>query len=341
MSHEISRRNGRAEMFSGSGKVPWHGLGTVVEGLLTSAEALKAAGMAWNVVEHPVFSLNGSYRKCDGYKAICREDTGEVLSVMSDRYRIIQNAEAFEFFDAVTQSKEAVYDTAGVLHGGARIWIMAKLPGSLFINGDEHEKTVLLVNSHDGTYSLMMQQVLVRVVCHNTLSVALRGATNKIKIRHTANWKQKEGEARKALGIAEQYFASVQEALNGLGSHLLSKDEMTAFASALVPAKDETDVPTRTQNIRAEITRLFDRGAGNKGATRWDALQAVTDYADHSASLRGENSTRLESALLTTGIKQAAYDMLTDEQLMAGLLNRPMVPGAATVTADFARLLNQ
>jgi phage/plasmid-like protein (TIGR03299 family) len=342
MSHDISISNGRAELFSGSGQTPWHGLGTIVSGLLNSADALKAAGLDWQVVEHPVFAKNGEYVKADGYKAICRADNGKVLSVMSDRYAIIQNADAFSFFDAVTQSKEAVYDTAGALRGGARLWIMAKLPGSMFINGDEHEKMVLLVTSHDGSYSLMMQQVLVRVVCQNTLSLALRSAVNQIKIRHCEKWKDKEKEARAALGIAEKYFASIQEALGSLGSHLLSKDEMREFTRALVPADDEKDVPTRTRNIRDDINRLFQRGAGNRGATRWDALQAVTDYVDHSATIRGE-STRLESGLLAAGarLKQKAYDTLTSEELMSRLLDRPMVPESRTLQNDFARLLNQ
>lgn len=339
MSNEISvnRNTGRAEMFSGQNQTPWHGLGTVVAGLLNSADALKAAGLDWNVVSHPVFAQNGGLVKAEGYQGICREDTHEVLSIMSDRYQIIQNADAFSFFDAVTQSREAVYDTAGALHGGKRVWIMAKLPGSLFINGDEHSKQVLLVTSHDGSYSLMMQQVLIRVVCQNTLSLALAGATHQVKIRHTASWKEKEGEARRALGIAEKYFASVQEALSTLGGHLLSVAQMAEFTKALLPVDDEQNIPTRTQNIRSEVNRLFQRGQGNKGATRWDALQAVTDYIDHSATLRGENSTRLESALLASGarLKQKAFDYLRDDHLMGQLLARPVFAKSTTLAPDF------
>lgn len=345
MSHEISinRNTGRAEMFSGSNETPWHGLGTVVAGLLNSADALKAAGLDWQVVSHPVFAKNGEYVPANGYQAICRNDTGEVLSIMSDRYAIIQNADAFSFFDAVTQSKDAFYDTAGALHGGKRIWIMAKLPGSLFIGSDEHEKMVLLVTSHDGSYSLMMQQVLTRVVCQNTLSIALSGCSHQVKIRHCQNWQEKEKIAREALGIADKYFETLQASLNRMNEQLLTPDQMQTLTEYWIKADNEKDVPTRTQNIRAEVNRLFQRGQGNHGATRFDALQAITDYVDHSASTRGKDSTRFESGLLASGarLKQTAFDTLTSEDLMSRLLAKSYRPQdtATAQSNDFARLL--
>lgn len=347
MSHEISinRMTGRAEMFSGSNQVPWHGLGKIVAGLLNSADALKAAGLDWQVVSHPVFAKNGEYVAAKGYQAICRNDTGEVLSIMSDRYAIIQNADAFSFFDAVTQSKDAFYDTAGALHGGKRIWIMAKLPGSVFIGNDEHEKMVLLVTSHDGSYSLMMQHVLTRVVCQNTLSIALgRGCSHQIKIRHCQNWQEKEKVARQALGIADKYFETLQTSLARMNEQLLSPADMQTLTEYWIKADNEKDVPTRTQNIRAEVNRLFHRN-GNNGATRFDALQAVTDYVDHSATTRGANSTRFESGLLASGarLKQTAFDTLADDDTMSRLLAKSYRP-AMTATAqsdDFARLLSQ
>lgn len=347
MSHEISinRNTGKAEMFSGSNQTPWHGLGTVVSGLLNSADALKTAGLDWPVLAHPVFAKNGEYVPANGYQAICRGDTGEVLSIMSDRYAIIQNVDAFSFFDAVTQSKDAFYDTAGALHGGKRIWIMAKLPGSVFIGNDEHEKMVLLVTSHDGSYSLMMQQVLTRVVCQNTLSISLSGCSHQVKIRHCRNWSEKEKVAREALGIADKYFDTLSESLARMTEQLLSPADMQTLSEYWIKTPDEKDVPTRTANIRAEVNRLFHRGQGNHGATRFDALQAITDYVDHSATTRGENSTRFESGLLANGarLKQTAFDTLADDNTMSRLLAKSYRPSESPTAQsnDFARLLSQ
>lgn len=348
MAHHLSSVNGIVEMFSGNNIVPWHKLGQVVSGLLTSKEAIEAAHLGWSVVAKPV-SVAGvdlpfpDEESSDGYQAICRGDNGAVLGVMRGRYEIIQNSQAFEFFDTVTQTNEAVYETAGALRGGKIVWIMATLPGSLFLNGDEHKKMVLLSTSHDGSSALRMKLVTVRVVCNNTLSIALKGQGAEIKIRHTAGYKDKATEARRCLGIADKYFEELQQAVAGMNDKLMSPAEMSELAAALYPSADGKTSP-RTKTLRAEVTRLFSTGAGNNGATRWDALQAVTDYVDHFATERGD-STRFESGTLGAGarLKQKAFDMLTNEDIMADLLNRAH-KAAQTATShsdDFERLLRQ
>lgn len=368
MAHELSIQNGAAEMFSGSNTLPWHKLGTVVAGLLTAQEALEAAHLNWLVKGYPVtvngklldfpdpkaglkFGQHAGERDKSGastentWQGICREDTGDCLGIMRGRYAPIQNAEAFAFFDRLVGDGKAVYDTAGALRGGRQVWLLAKVDGMVKIGRDDHEQYALMVTSHDGSYSLMCCFVMVRVVCANTLSIALDGAKNMVKIRHTQSWSDKEAEARRVLGIGEKYFATVQDALGSLGSHLLTPDQMADFSRVLVPCENEKDVPTRTANIRAELNRLFERGAGNQGATRFDAFQAVSDYADHVQTLRGANSTRIESAILGSGaqLKQKAFEYLTSEELMSALLNRPhaVAQAAAAASGELARLLTK
>lgn len=328
---------------------PWHGLGQIVKGLMTAKEALDLAKLTWNVVSMPVH-VNGvalpyptDETSTDCYQGICRADNGSCLGVMRGRYELIQNTEAFDFMDCLIGEGKAVYDTAGALRGGKQVWLLAKVDGTIKINGDDHREYALMLTSHDGSYALQVSWVFERVVCANTLSIALKGQKNKVSIRHTSNWKDKETEARRVLGLGEKYFQTVQEALAGMNDRLMTPEEMEVFTKVLLPAKDEKDASTRVTNIRNEIATLFGRGAGNKGASRWDALNAVTDYADHNQTLRGENSTRLESALLGSGaqLKQRAYDLLTDEDLMGTLLQRDFKP-SQTPTAqstDFARLL--
>ncbi len=197
MAHELSIQNGRGEMFSGSNLTPWHKLGTVVKGLLTAKECLAAAHLDWTVKGLPV-TVNGitlpfpNGETENTWQGICRQDTGACLSIMKGRYECIQNNDALDFLDSLVGNGEAVYDTAGALRGGRQVWILAKVNGLRKINGDDHATWCLAVTSHDGSYTLMLQWVYERVVCANTLNVALKGASNQVKIRHCKNWGDKE-----------------------------------------------------------------------------------------------------------------------------------------------------
>lgn len=315
MAHEISIVNGRAEMFSGNNVLPWHELGTIVQGLLSAKEAIEAAHLGWKAVAMPV-TVAGKELSLDDYQGICREDTLDTLGIVKGRYEIIQNSECFSFMDSLVGDGEIRYETAGALRGGKQVWMLAKYNGEIVINKDQHRLWLLLVTSHDGSKCLECCWVTERVVCANTLSIALNGKSNSIKIRHSADWQAKRDEAKRVLGLTKEYFTEQSKALSTLGDKAVSLDQMVAFTEALIPCKDK-DVPTRTKNIRSEIASLFTNGAGNHGQTRWDALNAVTDYVDHSATIRGQN-TRMESALWGSGaqLKQRAYEILTDDQSM-------------------------
>jgi phage/plasmid-like protein (TIGR03299 family) len=295
-------------MFSGSNTTPWHGLGTVVSGLLNSRDAIAAAGLDWTVEKRNLTTSDGML--LPDWVATVRTDTKAPLGVVStDDYKIVQNVEAFDFFDSVIKSKSAVYDTAGSLRGGKRVWIMAKLSGDFFIGKDAHERFALLVTSHDRSYSLMMQLITTRVVCQNTLSVALGRATNQIKIAHRGDIRSKESAAREALGIANNYFAGMKEVIERLSSQIMLNRQMTRLTEVLIPSHTEDKVAsTRALTIRKDIEELFWRGAGNKGINRYDALNAVTDYVDHSRTVR-KTGNRLESSILGSGarIKQRAH----------------------------------
>lgn len=343
MAHELSIQNGRAEMFSGNNVTPWHKLGTIVAGLLTAKEAIEAAHLGWQVEFRPIV-VAGKELNQDDYQATVRADTLDTLGVVKGRYEIIQNSECFDFMDSLVSSGELRYETAGALRNGKQVWMMAKYNGEIEINSDQHKMWLLLVTSHDGSRCLECCWVTERVVCANTLSIALRGKANSIKIRHSASWEDKRNEAQRVLGLTQDYFADMRNALAGLNNQPMTQEDMDCFAKLVFPAKSESAVPTRTQNVRSEVSSLFSSGRGNNGNSRWDALNAVTDYIDHNSVLRGENSTRLESSLFGTGaqIKQKAFDYLTGEDLMAQLLSlRPHTPSQSSVNhgTDFARLM--
>lgn len=329
MSHDLTiRKNGRAEMFSGNNITPWHGLGTVVEGKLTAAAAIEAAGLDWEVEQVPVYA-GSEYTEVPNQFCIRRKDNNLPLAILGSRYCPIQNSEAFEFFDEIIGHGQAYYETAGSLRGGKRIWIMATLPGKLFLETkpeDETEKKVLLYTAHDGTAGIWMQLIGNRVVCQNTLSVALRTATNQIKVRHTKNYKQRIDVAAKAIGMAHAYFDDLQHVMNVLSKQQMSKSEAESFVEKLIPTSKE-EPSTRTANKRVEVLNLFQSGVGNAGRTAYDMLNAVTELVDHhndgritkvrtaqagADNVKAEN--RFERNILGTGtgtmFKQRATNML-------------------------------
>ena len=368
MAHELSIQNGRVEMFSGRNMTPWHKLGTVVEGLKTATEALNLAHLDWNVIPIPVqcngqtlpfpsLDSSGELDRRDCFQGICRQDNGKCLGIVKGRYEPIQNREAFSFFDSLIGQGKAVYDTAGALRDGKQVWLLAKIDGEIEINGDAHRQFALMVTSHDASYTLQTSYVVERVVCANTLSIALSGATQTVKIKHTKEWKNKEEEARRVLGLGEKYFTTIQEALSGMNEKLLTRGQMSEFTRLItagqrdgespldwvtrVRAEKADDISTRTTNIRGEIDSLFNHN-GNLGKSRWDALNAVTDYVDHNSTVRGGNG-RLENALFGSGarLKQTAFNTLQNEDIMQILLDRPFKPSEKSLvtTSDFHRLM--
>jgi phage/plasmid-like protein (TIGR03299 family) len=314
-----------AEMFSGRGIIPWHGQGTVVKGLLTAKEAIEAAHLEWEVEKRPVYTEKwveneNEERKLvtvpiSNHKSIVRKDNDYPLAVVKDRYNIIQNSECFDFFDSVVGEGQAIYDTAGSLKNGRVVWIMAKLSGQLFIKNnpeDRIDKNILLVTSHNSTFSLMMQHVSTRVVCWNTLSAALRNCTNQVKIRHTKTYEKKIETAQKALQLTVAYYDNLQEVINLLSDKKMDKREMEDFTRKLFPVKDEEDVPKQTETVRSTVQDLFVNGRGNLGRSRWDAMNSVTEFVDHHRGIRGESTSRFESGLLGSGnnLKNRAFELL-------------------------------
>ena len=321
------REDGTAEMFSGNNEVPWHQLGRVVSGTVTAAEAIKLAQMDWTVRKVPVFvDIDGEMKLVEKNKGIIRNDNKLPLAIVKGRYCPIQNEEAFTFFDEIVGSGQAVYETAGTLDEGRQIWIMAKLPDTVYLNPkDKHDKWAMLCSSHDGSRSVWMQLVSVRVVCQNTLSIALAGATNQIKIRHTVNYKTRKEEAQRTLDIAAGYFNRLDLVLKRLNEIPCPEPLARTYTENLFPATEDEKtgilkVSTRTQNIRDSVMALYQRGRGNFGQTRYDFLNGVAEYVSHGRTSRGEieqerAENRFESVMMGGGaaLNQRTFDLVTSD----------------------------
>jgi phage/plasmid-like protein (TIGR03299 family) len=295
MAHMIEQDD---NLFVGSNTPAWHGLGTVVQGQLTAADAIKAAGLDWTVSMQEV-SSNGLV--IPGYKAVTRDDNKKVLSIMGDGYTPFQNSQGFDFADSIVGEGAAKYETAGSLNGNRRIWLLASLPQDIRVAGtDDVSKLFLLfANSHDGSLAQTALLTATRVVCNNTLSAALAGGQTQFKVRHTKNAAVKLQEAARVLGLVGERITAMNERVNALSKAKFSESAMKELAEVLFPANSATgEVSTRALNNRDMIMQAWESAPGATPGTAWGAENAISYFTDHMRSTRtSEGATAQEAKL--------------------------------------------
>lgn len=300
---------------------PWHGLGTPVPGLMTAAEALVAAELDWDVEFDTVQSSTG--RLFPNKRMTVRASDGAPLGIVGDRYQIIQNRDAFAFADNIVDSGEAKYETAGSLHGGKRVFLSMEL-GHLDINvkGDDSETKMylMLTNSHDSATAAEGVITPVRVVCQNTLNVALAGAKASFKIRHTGNIDAKLLQAREALGVSFRYAEDFGRLADRLALKAVTDAQVleilrTAVFPIDVDAASEERVAEHASTLAYENYMTSDNLDPIRG-TAWGALNGIGEFIDYGMTYRGQTSSdedvRANSLLWGTaqGKKQAALKAL-------------------------------
>ena len=284
MAHEVenimyvsNEENGRF--------VPWHGLGAPVEEAPTSAEAIKLAGLDWTVESRPVFTDSGI--EIPNYKANIRDIDQKVLGVVSNRYQIVQNKDAFDFTDSLI-GEGCKYETAGSLCGGKRIFLLARMPDAKILD-DKFENYICFTNSHDGFSSIRAVVTPVRVVCQNTLSLALGTAKRQWSAKHVGTLNSKLEEAKYTLELANNYLDEFGKAADILAHTQATDAEVEAILDELFPVKEE-DSDRRRKNVQ-EIKDQFmvcmlAPDIQKFRGTAWSAVNAASDWATHTAPKR-------------------------------------------------------
>jgi|WetSurMetagenome_2_1015567.scaffolds.fasta_scaffold13112_5 phage/plasmid-like protein (TIGR03299 family) len=310
--HELNFINGRASMMY-VGTAPWHNLGVKLDQPATAEEAIISAGLDYAVVKKPLQAVINKRQHVlvANNFATLRTDTNQVLGVVGERYTVLQNREAFTFFDALTGTGEAIYETAGALGNGERIWILAKLPGYIKVHGkDIVNKYLLLCNSHDGSSLVRAKLTPIRVVCNNTLSLALSG-TEGVRIRHTPSAVEKLEQAHKLLGLTNQLYDQLDFIFNRMALKRVTDKQLIEYVKKLIPSTDAEN-QTRTENTRSKILELHESGQGATLArgTLWGGYNAVTEFTDHILHSR-DQSRRLHSAWFGGGerLKMKAFEL--------------------------------
>lgn len=344
MAHNIffNEQTGKHSIFSVQQKA-WHGLGQIVENYPTSAEAIKFAGLDYTVEKRPLFTYDnenfaGSQQEDDNtgdiiipeikvpnFYATVRTDNQAVLGVVGREYEVVQNVDAFTFFDSIIGCDSIFYETAGALGQGERIFITAKLPSYIKVGSDDLiEQYLFLTTNHNGMGSITAAFTPIRIVCNNTLNAAMRNHSNSVKIRHTTNVKDRLTQAHKVMGLANKLSVQMEGIFNQWAKVRITDPEVKKLIQlALVPNKEVL------QNINADkvdelstaftniVDRVYDYAMSDSTqqtdttrGTLFGAYNAVSGYFQNVRSYKTEelklNSIMNGTAQLRT---QSAFNL--------------------------------
>jgi phage/plasmid-like protein (TIGR03299 family) len=280
MSHEI----GQTDSLFVAGEPAWHGLGVNVKDALSSQEALHVAGLDWTVDPHPVI-VDGN--EVDGYKANVASNTGTVLGITSNRYKVVNNAEAFDWCDNLLENDitPVKFESAGSLFNQKKVWILAKLADKMLL-GDLIQNYLFFTNSFDGKSALTVGVSNTRVVCFNTLSMALKDAPRLWTTKHMGDMDAKKHEAARTLQLAVSYLDALNETAELWQQKKMSFEAFNTLTEMLFPM-DEDDMDCiqtkRALGFRSNFIDLYNEKPDIQKfhGTAWGAYMALTDFVSH------------------------------------------------------------
>lgn len=337
MAHQLNfnEQTGEYSFFSVKQKA-WHGLGKIVQDYPTAAEAMQYAGLDFEVVKEDLYTTayNCDSQPMDFTKRIkthfatIRKDTGDVLGIVGKDYEIVQNRDAFTFFDSIVGGADDIrYETAGALGNGERIFITAKLSDNIQVGKDDPiEQYLFLTTSHDGTGSITVAFTPVRIVCANTLSAAMNSKSHTVRIRHTSNAKERLEQAHKVMGISKKLSGELETIFNHWSKvRITDKEVRRLIEMAMCPNKEtrqklqQGDEPSKVfQNVCNDVfsyamlneTQKMDTTKG----TLFGAYNAVTGYYQNVCNYK-DDEAKVKSMLMggVAAIRtQVAFDLCVD-----------------------------
>lgn len=293
------------ETMAYAGEIPWHGEGTPVSNNLTPQEMAEAAGVNWRVSKKPIAFLNddGTYETVENRFALVRETDKRVFDIASGGWNPLQNEEAFAFFNDFVKNGDMEMESAGALKGGQFVWALAKVKQSFTIlKKDQIDAYLLFTNPHKVGHALDVRFTPVRVVCWNTLSLALnRDTKNQVSVAH--NQKFDPEEVKRTLGISSQILADYKERAEFLAKQRANKEDVVTYFKRVFDIKEgNQDTPAGkavAERARKQIEHLkqllhTQPGAEFGAGTWWQAFNTVTVHVDHHAG--NDPNSRLFSA---------------------------------------------
>ncbi|MDQ1803097.1 DUF932 domain-containing protein [Chryseobacterium sp. CKR4-1] len=344
MAHNLNFNNktGRYSFFSVKEKA-WHGLGQIIQNYPTSEEAIRYAGLDYEVAKSPLYTkgsgiietpkgieIGSNELHVPNYFANIRTDNNAILGVVGKDYQIIQNRDAFTFFDAIVGGNDGIlYETAGALGQGERIFITAKLPDYIRVgSGDDiTEKYIFLTTSHDGSGSITAAFTPIRIVCQNTLNATLRNMSNVVRIKHTSGARQRLENAHKVMGLANSLSKQLEDTFNHWAKVKVTDEEIKKLIQLALCSNKET-LDQLKKGTEDEISTVFKNTVDEAFAyamisdtqqmettkgTLYGAYNAVTGYYQNVRNYK-DSEAKLQSIVMggTAQVKaQKAFELCT------------------------------
>lgn len=303
-------------MFDIKRLAPWDGVGMNVHGAFSSKEVMQRAGLDWSVSSRKLYLSDGS--PVPGVKANVRSTDNKVLGIVGPDYKIVQNAEAFSFMDQVL-GEGVTYETAGALKGGRRVWVLAHIPGEYKFVEDKADPYILFSTTHNGSGAIKVCLTPIRVVCMNTLNLAIKTATRSWSIVHKGIMDQKIANAKNTLIASKEYMGALCDEMVNLNEIKLTDTQVYDYVKKLIPMPLDPSEVTR-RNVSSKRTELMDRyelapDLAHVDRSAYRFVNAVSDFATHSTPLRARSDyrgTRLLSILDGNMLIDTSYQMMKE-----------------------------
>ncbi len=307
------------ETMAYAGEKPWHGLGNKLAPQQSIETWKKQAGMDWQIEQSEVRYISGNshlgvINAFPEQKVLYRSDTKAPLAVVSKRFHVVQPGEILEFYRDLTAYNGFELETAGVLREGRKFWALAKTGQSTSLKGrDRVDGYLLLATACDGTLATTAQFTSVRVVCNNTLSIALGNASSAIKVPHRSQFDP--DAVKRQLGITVSSWDGFVARMKALVARPVDPDTVEGLLRrVLTYAAPEGKTVIVNEQALATVRSLYEGGgrgalmASSRG-TAWGVLNSVTEYVDHHRRARSDDHRR-DAAWFGQGaqIKQRAWD---------------------------------
>lgn len=329
MAHNLDINEGLASFVSAR-EDAWHQLGTTLDHAFTAEEAMTEGLLGgWNVRKVPAFAqINGRFVPVAGKYTTVRDNPVtkgqvDVFDVVGEKYHPIQNEEHAEFLNILVEESGAHFETAGALEGGKKVFITMKLPGHILVGGvDAVDTYIAAVNSHDGSSSFTMMTTPVRVVCQNTLNMALGQAKNVFRVRHSRGAEKAiRQQARTSLDMTFDYLDAFNlEAEKLINTTLTQSAFEELIAREFGAPEDATQaMTTRREAQLDEMSRLFADSFTHEGVreTAWAGANALTEWYDHfsaakSGAVGDADTSRAVNALFYPEFKTKAFNLVKE-----------------------------
>tara|TARA_Y100000004_G_scaffold183749_1_gene231935 strand:+ start:3353 stop:4321 length:969 start_codon:yes stop_codon:yes gene_type:complete len=294
-------------------ETPWHRIGTVTTEAVNSREAIRLAGLDWTVSRRPIVTFDraneteGNIIDVPNHFATVRDSDDSVLGVVGDRYQVVQNKQCFDFLDTVVDDSEATFETAGSLNEGRIVWMLLNLGRDIVVDEDRTVPYLLMVNSHDGSTAIRGLPTPIRVVCQNTLRLALTSkAYRGFSFRHTQKVDGRIAQARSLLNLSYDYVDGFQSEVELLLDKELTNDRFYDILETLMPLpmaqENNASQVSRVNAQRATIEKLwYEPEFANQQGTAWSLINAVSNYEQWQSHLRGETTRDERIAIKTVG----------------------------------------